>query len=124
MRKGLIFGGITAVLMLTVVSACGKSRVQITGPNSVYAAAERGEFNAVQDAILQGFQINAPDDRGLSVLHHAAAYNQASLLDELIDRYGANPAAKDSAGRTPLDIAMQVGAADAIRVLEPYESGK
>ncbi|MCC6487948.1 MAG: ankyrin repeat domain-containing protein [Candidatus Hydrogenedentes bacterium] len=120
MRK--VFIGIVRVVLATVfLGAVGCGRVPTTGSGSIYQAAETGDVGALREMLRKGFDVNAPDDAGMTLLHHAAAGNQAEVVEMLINEYPAKSNVTDNEGRTPLDVAIQMDCQDAAIVLENEE---
>ena len=111
--------GLIAALAFGVV-AC--NRVPTKGADSIYASAEQGDMDSLRGALRQGYQVNTPDEKGMTLLHHAAAGNQPDVIEMLLNDYAANANAKDSQDRTPLDVARENGSQEVVLILE-QESG-
>lgn len=60
---------------------------------------------------------------GWTPLHYASAYGFRDVIIKLLER-GADPAAKDDAGTTPLDAARDAGHEEAVRLLRKGEVSK
>ncbi|HET6372058.1 MAG TPA: ankyrin repeat domain-containing protein, partial [Candidatus Polarisedimenticolia bacterium] len=58
---------------------------------------------------------------GWTPLHYAAAYDLRDVMTMLLER-GAEPGARDDAGVTPLDVAVQEGRKEAARLLRKRET--
>ncbi len=70
--------------------------------NRLIAAAEDGELDLVTSALLgQPGLVDAEDELGATLLHRAAQFGRASIV-ELLLRSGANPNRKDRKRWTPL----------------------
>ena len=113
----------TAIVMLGVAlaamllgGACDKAKS--SEGVSVYTAADQGDLGSIRNAIKGGFTINTPDDKGRTVLHHAAAAGQTDLVESLLEDYAANRNAKDAEGKTALDLANDAGYGDIAQLLQ------
>lgn len=84
--------------------------------NDMMEAAQRGDLDAVRDALESGIPVDAEDENGYQALSHAAMNNQADMARFLIDR-GADVNAMDSVYQTALFWATQEGAHDTAIVL-------
>jgi len=111
---------VVLLLAITLVAGCG-SGVKTSGEKSIYAAAASGDTATVREGLNNGFKVNTPDKDGMTLLHHAAQGNQADLVELLRERYAARVDAKDSKGRTPLDVAQEAGANEAAQRLAQGE---
>lgn len=72
---------------------------------------------AVSLHIGRGDDVNARDDRGLTLLMLAAAKNRARICRLLMDA-GADPLARDASGNDARGIALSAGALDAAREID------
>lgn len=79
-------------------------------------AAQRGDLDAVRDALESGIPVDAEDENGYQALSHAAMNNQADMARFLIDR-GADVNATGMGYQTALFWATQEGAHDTAIVL-------
>jgi ankyrin repeat protein len=70
---------------------------------------EKDALEAIKICIEQGVDVNAANDKGDTALHGAAASGRNEVVTFLVDK-GAKLDVKDKQGRTPLDVAMGVGA--------------
>lgn len=122
MRRVLVPGVAAGLMAVLVFGAIACNRVSTTGAGSIYASAEQGDVEALRGALRQGYQVNTPDEDGMTLLHHAAAGNQPDVVEMLLNDYAANVNAQDSQGRTPLDVARENGSQEVVRILE-QESG-
>lgn len=84
--------------------------------NDMMEAAQRGDLEAVRDALESGIPVDAQDDNGHAALSHAAMNNQAELAQFLIDR-GADVQCEDQQNQTALFFATQERAHDTVIVL-------
>jgi ankyrin repeat protein len=98
-------------------AGCGGG-VETKGDDSVYKAAENGDIGKITAAIRNGFNANTPDDDGMTLLHHAALGGKADIVESLTADYGADASLQDKQGRTALDLAVESGDAETIRILE------
>ena len=90
-------------------------------PAELFAAAERGDLEAVRRCLRAGCDVNAADTRpligcGYTPLHYAAGANHVELIRLLI-RAGAAVDPGDVTGATPLWRACNAGHLDAAREL-------
>jgi ankyrin len=86
------------------------------GPVPLVEAAARGDLAAVRTLLGQKTDVNAAREDGHTALHAAMHADRLDIADVLL-RAGANAAAKDRYGITPIYLASQNGNADAIRRL-------
>jgi ankyrin repeat protein len=63
-------------------------------------------IETVSRLLTAGADVNATNSAGRSALHHAAAVLQPALVDLLL-AHGARRDLRDTAGKTPLDIARE-----------------
>ncbi|CAO2171930.1 unnamed protein product [Urochloa humidicola] len=85
---------------------------------TVHAAAARGDCGEVRR--LGPEALAARDREGRTVLHAAAAAGEAEAVAVLVDM-GADTAAADARGRTPMDVAREKGYQEVVDVLERWE---
>ena len=107
-----------AVLAIDIVGVVGCGRVPTKGGDSIYAAAEAGDTGALREMLRKNFDVNTPDESGMTLLHHAAVGNQPAVIEMLLNEYPAKVDATDSQDRTALDIAIEMGNEDAAVALE------
>jgi ankyrin repeat protein len=70
---------------------------------------EKDALEAIKICIQQGVDVNAANDKGETALHGAATSGRDEVVAFLVEK-GAKLDVKDKEGRTPLDVAMGVGA--------------
>ncbi|GJN17287.1 hypothetical protein PR202_gb04342 [Eleusine coracana subsp. coracana] len=85
---------------------------------AVHAAAARGDYGELRK--LGPEALDARDREGRTVLHAAAAAGEAEAAAVLVDM-GADTAATDARGRTPVDVAREKGYEEVVDVLERWE---
>jgi ankyrin repeat protein len=117
MRSRFVFH-VFVLLIVTGLATFGCGNVPTSGADSIYVSAETGDVAALRDALGRGFDVNKPDDEGMTLLHHAAIGNQVEVVEMLINDYSARPGLSDSQGRTPLDVADEMGNDDVAITLE------
>ena len=81
---------------------------------SIYETADDGNFEAIQQHIAAGADVNTKNIRGATPLHYAAA-NGHKKTAALILANGASVNAKDVDGTTPLDYA---------KIIQKYDSSE
>ncbi|MCC6696528.1 MAG: ankyrin repeat domain-containing protein [Candidatus Hydrogenedentes bacterium] len=109
---------VSAGLLFAVIGAVGCGGVPTSGGASIYSAAESGDMGALREMLRKGFDVNTPDDSGMTLLHHAAAGNQPDVIEMLMNDYPAKADVVDKEGRTALDVAVSMGNEDAAVALE------
>jgi len=113
---------VRSVIVLSILAglaALGCGNVPTSGAKSIYVSAETGDVDALRDALGKGeFDVNKPDDEGMTLLHHAALGNQLEVVEMLLNDYSAKANLTDGQGRTPLDIADEMRNDDVAIVLE------
>ncbi|GJM92680.1 hypothetical protein PR202_ga09171 [Eleusine coracana subsp. coracana] len=85
---------------------------------AVHAAAARGDYGELRK--LGPEALAARDREGRTVLHAASAAGEAEAAAVLVDM-GADTAATDARGRTPVDVAREKGYEEVVDVLERWE---
>ncbi|XP_069498178.1 CARD- and ANK-domain containing inflammasome adapter protein-like [Ambystoma mexicanum] len=83
--------------------------------NSIFEAVAKGDLSDLE-ALLRGYDVNAINAFGETLLHVAAANGRVPVI-ELLIKMGAKIDLKDQNGRTALHRAAENGHADAVRVL-------
>lgn len=96
-------GGVTAPMIAAGFG--GQVRFAEYNPHS---GTEQDAADCVQLALARGARLDAATDAGQTALHVAAAQRGVEFVRFLL-QHGANPAARDAQGRTPLDIALGQG---------------
>uniref|UniRef100_A0ACD5VSH8 Uncharacterized protein n=1 Tax=Avena sativa TaxID=4498 RepID=A0ACD5VSH8_AVESA len=84
----------------------------------LHAAAARGDCGEVRR--LGPEALEARDKDGRTALHVAAAAGEAEVVAELVEM-GADAAAADARGRTPLDVAREKGYKEVVDILQRWE---
>lgn len=107
-----------AVFVGVALAGCGGGSAPTTGDESIYLAAYNGDSAKVSAYLHGGFDVNRPDENGRTLLHHAAAGNRLNVMEILTEEFQARVNVADHDGRTPLDLAREANAQDAIRYLE------
>jgi hypothetical protein len=69
----------------------------------LHFACCRGDPKAIIQALQDGVNVNAADDKACTPLHVAARYNHTEVCRFLMSQ-GADPYARDNAGRTPAQV--------------------
>jgi ankyrin repeat protein/peroxiredoxin len=93
------------------------------GATALHDAALAGQKNAADALLKHGANINAHDsESGATPLHLAASWGRRSVVELLLAR-NADPRIKDKSGRTPLDLAIANGQAEAAAVLNGVLKG-
>jgi len=75
------------------------------GQTALHVAAARGRRNVIDVLCDLGADVGATDLLGWAALHQAAYYGQTAAVQHLVERYGAGPHIRSSAGLTPLTLA-------------------
>lgn len=88
---------------------------------AMLAPTLHGAGRSVTELLGNGADVNAPQLGGSSILHGAAATG-SEYLAALAIRKGGNVDARDEAGRTPLDLARELGHQKAVGVLARQRS--
>jgi hypothetical protein len=78
-------------------------------PRAVFDLIREGDAVGVACAVRDGRSMEIQDDRGMTPLHHAAAYDTRLIGQALTERPNAAPWTRDSEGRLPLDVAREAG---------------
>jgi len=84
--------------------------------NDAFKATQRGEIPVIADFLASGADIDAPHFVSRTLLHEAAAYDHAALVQYLLS-CGANPNVRDINGITPLMEAASGGDQSVVRLL-------
>lgn len=118
MIRFFTLGLATLATMFAVVGCGGGGQVATTGDESIYAMAAAGDSNSVAAAIRSGFDVNRPDENGMTVLHHAVRNNQTGLAETLIEDFRASPTLPDAQGQTAIDYARAAGNGYMLNILQ------
>lgn len=85
--------------------------------DTLWGAAVAGKLPAIEAALAEGTDVNAPDDEvGLAPLTWAALHGQTEAMRLLIEK-GADVNARSEDGNTPLHVAAFLGQAEAAKLL-------
>lgn len=85
--------------------------------DTLWGAAVAGKLPAIEAALAEGTDVNAPDDEvGLAPLAWAALHGQTEAMRLLIEK-GADVNARSEDGNTPLHVAAFLGQAEAAKLL-------
>jgi ankyrin repeat protein len=90
---------------------------QYAAPRSLHEAIYWGNYEAAEDMIKGGADVNAKDEKLRTPLHYASAVVARRREVKLLLRNGADPAAKDIDGITPVDIAEKFHQEDHLELL-------
>ncbi|MCO5550879.1 hypothetical protein L7F22_004373 [Adiantum nelumboides] len=93
-----------------------------TGFTLLHWAAQRGHVRSISLLLLAGASVNAADEAGDTVLHHAARFRRTSVVEILLQaaappdpRLDCNARNKD--GNMPIHLAAESGAARIVQLL-------
>src|SRR5574342_1286467 len=89
----------------------------VPAESPVADAAQRNDVAAVRLLLRQGADVNAAQGDGMTALHWAAQGGDVALLRVLLYAGANREATTRLGGYTPLHLASQEGADDAVRVL-------
>lgn len=102
-----------ALVTLLALNGCGAP----DEPNvSLYAALKRGDIDQLERHIHWGTDVDAPLPGGSYPLHESARLGRIVVLKMLL-KQGVQLEPRDSAGRTPLELALLNGRTQAAEVL-------
>jgi ankyrin repeat protein len=104
LAKGADAKAVTKDHTTAMILAAGLSWVM-----GITSVDEKDALEAIKICIEQGVDVNAANDKGETALHGAATSGRDQVVAYLVEK-GAKLDAKDKDGRTPLDVAMGVGA--------------
>lgn len=96
---------LTAALILTLLTACGKPDQPTIG---LYLAIHRGDIDQIERHIAWGTDINSMDAEGRLPLHDAAVKGE-HVIAKLLIEHGAKINARDRDGHTPTYHAIITG---------------
>ncbi|MCA9187867.1 MAG: ankyrin repeat domain-containing protein, partial [Planctomycetales bacterium] len=85
--------------------------LQLPDPPPLHFAAMNGNSDEIQRLLVDGVDVNARDNRGLTALHYAAGSGSAEAMSLLID-HGAVVDTPNNQGLTPLHFASGSGDQD------------
>ncbi|XP_058092969.1 ADP-ribosylation factor GTPase-activating protein AGD3-like isoform X2 [Magnolia sinica] len=78
------------------------------GCSLLHLACETADVGMIELLLQYGANINAPDSKGQTPLHHCILRGRTEFAKLLLTR-GADPQATDNEGKTPLQLAMEIG---------------
>ena len=94
----------------------GRTKDELKATESVKAATELGNIEAVKQHLNDGAKVNFKDETGMTLLHLAALKGYNEIVKLLIEA-GADVNAKDRDDGTPLDNAMSEGEKETAELL-------
>lgn len=101
--------GFDPVVRLLLARGADPDRADIYGTTPLIRAVQQERPSAVRLLLETGrARTDLRDETGGTALHHAAGQGQAEIIDLLI-AHGADPGARNRAGRTPSELAMAAG---------------
>ncbi|SVC90659.1 uncharacterized protein METZ01_LOCUS343513, partial [marine metagenome] len=107
--KSLLITAIAALLLV----GCGKS-------DGIWAAAEEGDVEAVKGYLAIDVNVDARDDVYEGTPLHFAAFRGRKEVAELLINEGADVNAKNQAGATPLDKAIEKNRDETVNLLRKH----
>ena len=113
---------VSLVLMLLVVSGCGKQK-KATPEVDLHTAAFQGNIEAIQLHIETGSDLNKKDPNGSTALIVAATFGRTEVAKALIEA-GADMEIKSSDGATPLHVAAFLCREDIVATLLEHGADK
>ena len=78
----------------------------------------------VRALLAQGAEVGSTDGEGLTALHYAARSDYNAEIAEILLKHGADTNARDSLGKTPLDLAVAAKLARMPEVLAAVKAGR
>ena len=112
--KHLLITTIAAVVLV----GCGES------PKDIWEAAEQGDIEAVKEYLAIGINVNAKDEAYGGMPLHWAAYSGRNEVAEFLINEGAAVNAKNQAGATPLDKAIEKNRDETVSLLHKHGGKK
>ncbi len=97
-------------------SQTAKRLLAMGAKDSIHAAIKRADPVAIEAFLAGGADVNAVNERGVTLLMHAAANGDSALIRLLVDR-GAKKDVFDVEGRTAMMVAAYFGRVDAVKLL-------
>ena len=97
----------------------GKTRDELKAAESIEAAAELGNIEAVKQHLNDGTEVNAKGETGRTPLHWAAIEGYKEIAELLIAE-GADVNAKNKADATPLDKAIEKNQDETVSLLREH----
>lgn len=92
-------------LMLVTIGLSNKAKGAIVLSQSLLKAAARDDVKEVKSLLLKGADVDAKDNSGDTILHHAARRGRKEVVEVLLAN-GANVNLKNGDGLTALDVGM------------------
>ncbi|KAL7604352.1 hypothetical protein Lser_V15G14519 [Lactuca serriola] len=86
--------------------AQGLSMEEFEGCTLLHLACETADIGMIELLLQYGANVNVPDSRGQTPLHHCILRGKSAFARLLLTR-GADPHAANSAGKTPLELAAE-----------------
>ncbi|XP_058102949.1 ADP-ribosylation factor GTPase-activating protein AGD3-like isoform X3 [Magnolia sinica] len=80
----------------------------VDGCSLLHLACQTADIGMIELLLQYGANINAPDSKGQTPLHHCIIRNRTAFAKLLLTR-GADPRAVDKEGKTPLQRGMEMG---------------
>ena len=121
--RGLIIAaakGYVDVLQMLLEMGVGMEGVDTDGNTALCCASRGAHLDVVKILVgVEGVDVNKPGDWGLMPLHLACEEGALDVVEVLLEA-GADVAARDGAGRTPLDVARTLGMERIVEVLEEW----
>ena len=89
-------------------------------PKDIWEAAEQGDIEAVKEYLAIGINVNAKDEAYGGMPLHWAAYRGRNEVVEFLIAEGADVNAKNQAGATPLDKAIEKNRDETVSLLREH----